>query len=156
MWDDIPTDNETTTDEEPDSDSDAGNFEECDFVNESETGNTVPEIHSEELEDSIAQSESTAATSENASPPEGSKKKSTQIAAEKIATQIEKLEDMLSKTGGDAKKLTSEEVKRMLAALKKLETGLNNQLTVARTKPLLEIAQREWKKGDKPAQRTYL
>ena len=58
----------------------------------------MPEIHSKELEDSIAQSESTAETSENASPSEGSKKKSTQIAAEKIATQIEKLDDMPSKT----------------------------------------------------------
>ena len=67
MWDDIPTDNGTTTDEESDSDFDAENYEECDFVNESETTNTVPEMHLKGLEDSIAQSESNAETGENAS-----------------------------------------------------------------------------------------
>ena len=55
-------------------------------------------MHSKELDDSIAQSESTAETSENASPSEASKKESTQIAAEKITTQIGKLEDMPPKT----------------------------------------------------------
>lgn len=91
-------------------------------------------MHSKELEDSITQSETTAETSENASPSEGSKKKSTQIAAENIATQIEKFEDMPSKTL--PKKLTSEEVKKMEAALKKLGSGSNNQLTIARVKCL--------------------
>ena len=54
---------------------------------------------------------------------------------------------MLSKTGGDAKKLTSEEVKKMQAALKKLGSG-----SVARVKSLLEncTTQCEWKKRDEP------
>ena len=54
---------------------------------------------------------------------------------------------MLSKTGGDAKKVTPNQVKSMQAALAKL--GPKDKLTAARARSLLEIAH-DWKKRNEP------
>lgn len=138
MLDEIPTDNESTTEEEPDSEPD----------------NAAPEIDSEESEDSSTEpsdGEPHETTSEGPSTSGTKKKTAAQVAAEKVTAQIRSLEGMLSKTGMDANKLTQDQIKKMQADLGQMGSGPKDKLTVAQVRSLLEVAQRKWRKREEPA-----
>ena len=138
MLDEIPTDNESTTEEEPDSEPD----------------NAAPEIDLEESEDSSTEAsdgEPHETTSEGPSTSGTKKKTAAQVAAEKVTAQITSLEGMLSKTGMDANKLTQDQIKKMQADLGQMGSGPKDKLTVARVRSLLEVAKRKWRKREEPA-----
>lgn len=138
MLDEIPTDNESTTEEEPDS--------ELDF--------TAPEIYSEESEDSSPEpsdKEPHQTISEGPSTSGIKKKTAAQVAAEKVTAQITSLEGMLSKTGMEANKLTQDQIKKMQAGLREMGSGPKDKLMVARVRSLLDVAQRKWRKREEPA-----
>ena len=138
MLDEIPTDNESTTEEEPDSEPD----------------NAAPEIDSEESEDSSTEpsdGEPHETTSEGTSTSGTKKKTAAQVAAEKVTAQITSLEGMLSKTGMDANKLTQDQIKKMQADLGQMGSRPKDKLTVAQVRSLLEVTQWKWRKREEPA-----
>lgn len=51
----------------------------------------------------------------------------------------------------DANKLTQEQIKKMQAGLGEIWSGQKDKLTVARVRPLLEVAQRKWRRRQEPA-----
>lgn len=106
MLDEIPTDNGSTTAEEPDSQPD----------------NTAPEINSDSSPEPYS-GEPHETTSEGQSASGTKKKTAAQVAAEKVTAQITTLEGMLSKTGMDANKMTQDQIKKMQADLGEMGNG---------------------------------
>ena len=120
------------------------NCADSDSQTNSEPDNVVPEIDLKDLapQPSIRDwcPETSATSSKRRSLTGSIKKTAVQITAENVAAQITALEAMLSKAGGDAKKLAPNQVKNMQAALKKLRRRPKDKLSAACVRSLLEIA----------------